>query len=684
MKERTLKYLFYGSAFLLLFVMLYASSDAGISCDEILHYDHSVAVYNYFTSGGTDKAALNTPVTNLKYYGQAYDNIVTIITRLLRIEDVYFFRNLMSSVMGWCTVMITALFAVWLKNYGTGILVFILFAITPAFMGHSYNNLKDIPFAFAYIAGIFFILRFLSEEKLRVRTLIFLTLSFAFCIGIRAGGLLLICYLFLFLSLDFLVKFYEGMFNTKDFGRKLYAAIIVSILAYFLSAILWPYALQNPLVNIFKSYRVMAHYPLTFRQLFEGKVEWTDFMPWYFLYKSMLITIPVVVLAGLILFLIFIKKAGRTRYSAYLMLAFTVVFPLIFAVAGRSNIYSSWRQFLFVFPGIVLISASGFSFMFEKLNKKARMFVIILTAISIIHPLKFMITNHPYEYIYYNELTGGLNGAYTHYETDYYYTSQKQASEWLIKYLDKSNINQHIEVSATYPVNWNFRKQKNVHTSFIRFEERSMYDWDYAIVGNRYIPPVQLRNRIFPPSNSIYVIYADKVPICAVLKRKTKDDFLGYQALKKGRYSDAIRYLDKALTLNGTDELIYYNLGGALVRNGNEEKADSVLKSGLRINPVSEPILMYLGNLSRNRNDTLNAIRYYQKVLELNRKYFEAYVNLSSMLVRTDLVRARDLLEECLRLNPKFKPALVALGDTYKDTDEEIARKYYERARNVN
>jgi tetratricopeptide (TPR) repeat protein len=470
----------------------------------------------------------------------------------------------------------------------------------------------------------------------------------------------------------------------KDFSRKLYAAIIISVLAYFLSAILWPYALQNPLVNIFKSYRIMAHYPLTFRQLFEGRVEWTDFMPWYYLYKSMLITIPVIVLAGLILFIVQIRKAVGTKYSDYLMLAFTIVFPLVFAVAGRSNLYSSWRQFLFVFPGIVLISASGFSSVYEKLNKNARMFVILLTALLTIHPVKFMISNHPYEYIYYNELTGGLNGAYTRYETDYYYTSQTQASEWLIDYLKKNNINQHTEISATYPVNWNFRKLKNVHTYFIRYEERNMFDWDYAIVGNRYIPPVQLKNDIFPPSNSIHVIYADTVPICAVLKRKTKDDFLGYQALKNKRYSDAIRYYEQAITVNNEDELIYYNLGGALVKIGQEEKADSVLKAGLKINPVSEPILMYLGNLAKNRKDTTGAIKYYEKVLELNRKYFEAYVDLSGMLVRTDLVRARNLLRECLELNPRFKPALNALGDTYKNTDQDIARKYYEQARNIN
>ena len=74
MNETRLKYIFYCLSALLLVLMLSLSKNAGISCDEVLHYDHSVAVYNYFASHGKDQAALNTPVTNLKYYGQSYDN----------------------------------------------------------------------------------------------------------------------------------------------------------------------------------------------------------------------------------------------------------------------------------------------------------------------------------------------------------------------------------------------------------------------------------------------------------------------------------------------------------------------------------------------------------------------------------------------------------------------------------
>jgi len=62
-------FLFTSSAFLFL-LMLFLSTNAGISYDEVLHYQHSVSVYNYFASLSEDQSALNIPVSNLKYYGQ--------------------------------------------------------------------------------------------------------------------------------------------------------------------------------------------------------------------------------------------------------------------------------------------------------------------------------------------------------------------------------------------------------------------------------------------------------------------------------------------------------------------------------------------------------------------------------------------------------------------------------------
>lgn len=114
MKKKNLKYIFFITSAILLIMMLLTSRDAGITCDEVLHYNQSVSVYNYFASHGTDQSALNTPVTHLKYYGLSYDNIVTILIKWFKIDNVYRFRHFMSSIAGWLAILVTALFAVWL------------------------------------------------------------------------------------------------------------------------------------------------------------------------------------------------------------------------------------------------------------------------------------------------------------------------------------------------------------------------------------------------------------------------------------------------------------------------------------------------------------------------------------------------------------------------------------------
>ena len=266
MKEAGLKYIFYFSSVLLLFLMLVISRDAGITCDEVLHYNQSVSVYNYFATHGRDQSALNTPVTNLKYYGQSYDNIVTILIRWFNIDDIYTFRHFMSTIAGWLVILLTALFAIWLADYKAGILVLFLFAVSPTFIGHTQNNLKDIPFALAYIAGTFFTLKFLvSVRKNPFRDIIMLTVSIAFSISIRAGGLLLICYLFFFFFIFFLFKYLkEKKFDLIEIRTKLLWILGVTIFSWLLSILLWPYALQSPVRNVLESYQVMAHFPANF------------------------------------------------------------------------------------------------------------------------------------------------------------------------------------------------------------------------------------------------------------------------------------------------------------------------------------------------------------------------------------------------------------------------------------
>ncbi len=683
-----LKYIFNFSSAFLLVLMLLLSKNAGISCDEVLHYNQSVSVYNYFASHGQDQSALNTPVTNLKYYGQSYDDIVTILIKWFKIENVYGFRHLMSSLAGWLTIFITALFAVWLADYKAGILVLILFAVSPTFMGHTQNNLKDIPFALAYISSIFFTLKFLiSGRKNSYIDIILLTASIAFLISIRAGGLLLLCYLFFFFFIFYLYKYLrENKIDFIEIRTKFLWICCITVISWFLSILLWPYALHGPVKNVVESYSVMAHFPSTFRQIFESKVEWSDSMPWYYLPKSMLITVPIIIFTGLVLLSIFSGKGGNAQKKLLIgFVIFTIVFPLVFVVYEKSNIYSSWRQFLFIYPGIVLLASIGYFHFYEFIKSRyLRWGMIVLMVALSLHPLKFMFNNPQFYYLYYNQLIGGLKGAYSNYETDYYYVSQTVASKWLIDYLKNKDVRRKIKVMATYPVDWQFRDHPEIETSYFRYEERSQYDWDYAIVTNRYIPPFQLRNKIWPPENNIHIVYADKIPVCAVLERKSKNDYAGYLALTEGKNKEAIGYFEKALMIDDRDEMIFYNFAAAYYNEGQHEKADSLLKKGLEVNPDFEPILMYLGNIARSQNKPDEAIKYYERVIGVNRKYFEAYVGMSELLVEKDIIRARKLLTTCLSMNPRYKPAIVALADTYRNSNPDIAKKYDDLANSIN
>lgn len=687
MKGSGLKYLFYISSLLLLVIMIVQSRNAAVSCDEVLHNQQSEAVYQYFATCGADQSALNTPVSHLKYYGQSYDGLATIFIKWFGIEDIYRFRHIMSAVAGWLAVFITALFAMWLGDIRTAIIVLFLFAVSPPFIGHAQNNLKDVPFALGYISSLFFTLRIIfSHNRPRPADLLMLILSLAFALSIRAGGLLLFCYLFFFFLAGVIYKYFtEGKADRREIGTKFLLLVLISGASYFLGILLWPYALVGPFRNVLDSLRIMSHFPDTFRQIFGGRSEWSDFMPWYYLPKSMLITIPVVVLSGFVIFFAFSKKiVSSGKAHLYAIILFAILFPVIYAIAGKSNLYSSWRQFLFVFPPIVILSATGLSNLIGSFERKyLRIILLVALGILAVHPVRFMNHNHRYFYLYYNQITGGLRGAFGNYETDYYYLGQTEASEWLIDYINKSGFRGPLKVGATYSVSWQFRDRREISTFYMRNEERSMYDWDYAIITNRYIPPAQLKEGKWPPREAIHVVYADSVPICAVLARKSRDDYYGCQALKNGEAGKAIQFFKSALAVNNQDEMIFYNLAAALVKEGYIERADSVLRDALKINPDSEPVLMYLGNINTSLHRSDEAKSFYMRLISINRKYYEAYVRLAGLMGRQERKKARTLLMDCLNINPKYKPAIEALANTYRQSDPEVAKKYDELANKI-
>jgi tetratricopeptide (TPR) repeat protein len=107
------------------------------------------------------------------------------------------------------------------------------------------------------------------------------------------------------------------------------------------------------------------------------------------------------------------------------------------------------------------------------------------------------------------------------------------------------------------------------------------------------------------------------------------------------------------------------------------------LQKCLEVNPDFDLALMYLGNIAAANGKTDEAAGYYEKVIKANRKYLEAYVELAKLVVDKDVMRSRDLLRSCLDIDPQYKSAIIALADTYRKSDPEVAKKYDDLANTI-
>jgi tetratricopeptide (TPR) repeat protein len=213
---------------------------------------------------------------------------------------------------------------------------------------------------------------------------------------------------------------------------------------------------------------------------------------------------------------------------------------------------------------------------------------------------------------------------------------------------------------------------------YFPYQNRSQCDWDYAIIANSYISPHQLKNKIWPPANTIHTIFADGIPVCAVIERLTKDDFQGIQELKKGDYIKSALLFQNALQVDNQNEMIFYKFAESLTGTGQEEQAKLQLEKCLEINPDYEKALVLLGDLALKKGTVEEAASYYQKAIQANRKYLSVYPKLAGVFAETDVPRARKVLRDCLKIDPKYKPALRAMAETYRKIDPDIARKYDE------
>lgn len=623
------QYVFYIIAGLGLITMVSLSQDAGISGDEFYHYDHASNVYNYYKTSGEDStAAVVTEKYNLPYYGQLVDNFAFFVTKTFGIDNYMEFRHGLNSIMGWIAILFAALYVKRVAGWRGAVITMILMYVSPRFIGHSFNNLKDLPLATATIMSIYYMTKFLDElPKIKWYTSIMLTLSIAFAISVRIGGLIVISYFALFALMYYILKYKQFK---KELTRVLIWGLGISIAGYILAVLTWPYALQAPIDNPKETLSNMTKFAIAIRQIFEGQSQWSDALPWYYTPKFIFMTVPLAVIAGALVGVVMMFK-NKKDWFHYFILLFTFAFPIFWIVINKSNVYGGWRHAIFVYPSLAALAGLGIEALVQSVNKEYFK-IAILSAFGIltINPIAHSIRNHPYEYVYFNEFEGGIKNAYGKYELDYYYHSLREASDWVIKNAKKDNltIGDKIVVACwhTAPLNYYFRNDTNrFKVSFIRYYERGEADWDYAIVCNTGIAPEQLQNGTFPPKNTVYEVKVDGKTICAVLKRQDKTDFQAIELKKKDSIAAAIPLLQKAIRIDDQNESALTNLAEIYLRVGKGDSVVMLMDKLLKMNPNSE-----VGNYFKAyglfiMNKDQEALALCDKSIKINFKFQSAY-----------------------------------------------------------
>ncbi|MFV0592034.1 MAG: tetratricopeptide repeat protein [Draconibacterium sp.] len=603
---------------------------AAVNVDEMLHYPHAKKVVKWYYTGGEDASCLDTPVHNLKYYGQSVDNFTALVNRMFSVENEFLTRHFTGAFFFWLLLLAAGFLGKELSgSYWVSALVVLSLMVTPRLFGQAFGNLKDIPFAAGYVTGILFIIRFLKQlPRPKWSTAILLGLSIAFTCSVRIGGLILFAYLGLgLLAMVFVKPFLLKYFiSTKScFVRLAGQVLVIAVLGYFAGLLFWPFALQDVWHHPLESLSMMEHYKVSIKQVFEGSVTWSSQLPRDYLPHWFWITTPEFVLLGLIFFIAFLTykftKLFNEQLFWELFVFFTLVFPVVYVIAIKSNLYSGIRQMLFVVPILVVLASFGF-YEIIRLQKTVgrKMLSLLLFFGLMVLPIVHQAKTFPVDYVYFNAVNGGNKKAWSNYEYDYYFHGMKEATDYLLSEIgDKNAV---VAMNCQLP-NY-FEKIPNISFQYTRYLERSSANWDYALFGVNYIHPWQLKHDTWQSAKIRKTFYHKGNPLVVLLERGDKTDLRGMEAAKNDHWDESKNLLQKAFEDEPNNVWICVNLANLNLAQGKFSEVDYWIQKGKAIHPFYEPLYLIEAQKYFDQGEYEASMTTLKELIEINPRYANA------------------------------------------------------------
>ncbi len=413
--------------------------DYGLSWDDYTHSQYGDLLLRFYASGLRDQRALSW--VNLYYYGGGFDLLAAAAAKALPFT-LFETRRLIGAAVGILGLLLTWRTGRRLAGPLAGFVALTLLSACPLYYGHMFMNPKDAPFAVTMAVLLFALLRALDEyPRVSMATGALVGVGSGLAIGSRIMGAfgaleLLAALIFILVAEARTEGLAVAARRLLQFVLSLLPAMLV---AWLVMALVWPWAAADPR-NPFRALEYFSRFfEKPWSELFAGAILPVTDMPRSYVPTLFALKLPELFIAlGLIGAARALVMTGRRdialqRRAAFLLVTLAALLPPAIAIALRPAMYNGVRHFVFVLPPLAILGGLVAAWLADIARGVSFMSIAgIVFALGVAFPVIEMGRLHPYEYTYFNRLSGGDKEARGRYMLDYWGLSLKQASQALL------------------------------------------------------------------------------------------------------------------------------------------------------------------------------------------------------------------------------------------------------------
>jgi Dolichyl-phosphate-mannose-protein mannosyltransferase len=427
----------------LVVIALCTFKDYAISNDEGVQHHYGELIIAYYTSGFTAQGVFS--FQNLYLYGGLFDIAAVLLSHLIPI-DPFDLRHILCALIGIGGIGASAATARLIAGPRAALIAAVGLSVCGAWYGTIFNHTKDIPFAAAMMAATLFLIRTArSLPSPRAGDLTAFGLLAGAALGIRVLGLLLVVYAGVAIVL-YLPRLGDGRARWRFAIESSLRLLPALLLAYVIMILGWPWAALAPL-NPIRGLLAFSEFQYAIRTVLAGQVYEMANAPRLYVPIYILIRVPLLTLFGAALAMLFAllprlaAGAKELQRRDIALVSLTVIFPLACQVIWHGPAFTGLRHFLFVIPALATLAGIGLDAAVSTLATRGRVVVsgglAVVTACFLVNAVT-LVRLHPYEYLFYNTVVGGLEGASRRYDLDYWFSSMPEALNQLEAYLRRT------------------------------------------------------------------------------------------------------------------------------------------------------------------------------------------------------------------------------------------------------